>query len=782
MTLRRLSLIVVAVLGALLLASVLYLAFGDLSRHKGRIETLVTGMIGRPFAIDGAFQLEVLPSILVRAEGVRLGNAPGSPAPQMVEIGRFSAQIGLWSLVSGPVDIRSFELGDVAVVLEKDAEGKGNWVFGEEAAAETDAESHGVEATKVPAVILHAKLDNVRVAYREPGKPERIALLETLTIAPAADGLFAVAGKGKLMDYPAAVTGEVGPLAALVSGRDIRMAIQASLGNLRLDLKGALGQLDPLDGADLTLKVENPDLGTMLKNLQLPVFASGALRVDARLSDAGELTRLEAGATFGDISAKVDGTLRILGLPGSDLQFEASVVDAARVAAAFEVAGLPAGALKARGRIASSRTEIRLAGVSAQYAGAKATADGTIRTSGKQGAAIRFGLTAESLAKLQEGLPAIPLQMSGNYADSRAKLEVKDLKARIGESEIAASASMTRTGKRRIEADVASPVIDLTPFLANETKTTAKTKTKPPPKEAAKKFVFSEEPLQLGMLKGPDTRLHLAVGELKLAGGGLKDVDGTLKLGGGQLALEGRARGGIDGSLRGSVVLAQQGGGAAGLDLKITVDRFRAGFGAGGAIQPGETPPTSVEASLQTSGASARQMAAGAKGRFLVTLGPGKVKAGMLNLVGSGLIGELAGKLNPFAAQDPYTRLDCVVTRADIVDGHVAVSPVLLQAEKVTVVAQGKVDLHTEALTLNFNTRPRKGIGISPGMFTNPFIEVAGTLVNPRIGMSAKGATAGAAAAATGGATVLAQGFWDRMRGEKDLCGPALAEAGATPK
>jgi hypothetical protein len=67
-------------------------------------------------------------------------------------------------------------------------------------------------------------------------------------------------------------------------------------------------------------------------------------------------------------------------------------------------------------------------------------------------------------------------------------------------------------------------------------------------------------------------------------------------------------------------------------------------------------------------------------------------------------------------------------------------------------------------------------------MFTNPFIEVAGTLVNPRIGVSAKGATAGAAAAATGGATVIAQGFWDRMRGEKDLCGPVLAEAGAAPK
>jgi uncharacterized protein involved in outer membrane biogenesis len=776
MPLRRFIVAPLSVTGALLLAILLYLAFGDLSRHKGRIEALVTELSGRPFAIDGAFELQVLPSIRVRAERIRLGNAPGGSAPQMVEIGRLSMQVGLWSLVSGPVDIRSFELSDVAVVLEKDAEGKGNWVFGEEAAAEEKAESRGAEATRVPAVILRAKLDNVRVAYREPRKPERVALLEIATIAPAADGLLAVAGKGRLVGYPFALTGEVGPLGGLVAGRDIRMAIQASLGNLRLDLKGALGRLDPLNGADLTLKAKHPDFGAVLKSLQLPVFATGASSLSARLSDTGEHTRFELDAKLGDISAKVDGTLRILGLPGSDLRFEASVADAARLAAAFGVAGLPAGAAKANGRIASSRSEIRLETVSVQYGGAKATADGTIRTSGDPGVVLSVGLAAESLAKLREGLPAIPLRMSGNYAGSRAKLEMKNLKARVGESEIAASASMTRTGKRRIEADVASPAFDLTPFLAKETA------AKPPPKAAAKRFVFGEAPLSLGMLKGPDTRLHFAVGELKLAAGGLKDVDGTLRLGGGRLALEGRARGGVEGSSSGSVVLAQEDDGAAGLDLNITAARFRAGFGAGGAIQPGETPPTSVEASLRARGTSARQMAAGANGRFLVTLGPGRVKNGLAGVIGGDLIGELAGKLNPFAAQDPYTQLDCVVARADFADGQVTVNPILMQAEKVTVVALGKVDLHTEALTLNFNTRPREGIGISAGMFTTPFIELEGTLASPRVGVGTKGATAGVAAAATGGATVLAQGVLDRWRGAKDICSQVLNEAGAAPK
>lgn len=95
MSLRRLAAILLSAVAALLAALVLYLAFSDLGRHKGRIEALVTELIDRPFAIDGAFELELLPSISVVAERVRVGNADWGSQPQMVELGRLSARIGL---------------------------------------------------------------------------------------------------------------------------------------------------------------------------------------------------------------------------------------------------------------------------------------------------------------------------------------------------------------------------------------------------------------------------------------------------------------------------------------------------------------------------------------------------------------------------------------------------------------------------------------------------------------------------------------------------------------
>ena len=785
MRLRRLTFILLCAAATLLAAAVLYLAFGDLSRHKGRIEAFVTQLVGRPFAIDGTFQLEVLPAIAVVAERVRLANAQGSSQPQMVEVGRLSLNIGLWSLISGPVDVRSIEVSDVAVLLEKDAGGKGNWVFGEasgEAGAPApapEAPGSGSGAAGIPVVIQHAKLANVRVAFREPGKKERVALIETLTIDPGSAGLLAISGKGSLDEFPASVTGELGPLAALVSGRDIRMAIQLALGELRLEANGGLGRLDPLDGADLALKIGHPDIGAMLKKLDLPLVATGPLTADVLLKDAGELTRLDVTAKLGDISAKAGGTLRALGLPGSDLRFEATVASAARLAEALGVAGLPSGALELGGHLVSSRSAISADALTASFAGARAKVDGKIGLAAGSATELRFEAAAASLAKLREGLPEIPLSLAGAYAGGRDKIEVKNVKGRIGESQITARVSMaTRRGKTQVEAELASPLLDLTPFAAKP----AGAQAKPPPKEPPAKFVFDEAPLALDGLKQVDAKLRLALAEVRLEGATLRDVQGTLQVDAGRLTLEARAKGGVEGSLDAAVRLTPTRGGAADLDAKLVAKNMRSGLGAGGEIGPKEVPATSMEASLTASGASARQMAAGANGRILVTQGAGKLAGGLIEMFGGDLMGELVGKLNPFAAQDPYTKLECTVARVDIVNGQVTVKPVLVQSEKVTIIALGAIDLGTEDLKFDFNTQPRSGIGVSAGMFTNPFIELTGTLASPRLGVGAKGATAGAAAVATGGMTVIVGGLLDRVRGGQDQCKATLDEVAARPR
>lgn len=783
MTLRRALLAVGLALLALVLGGLLYLAFGDLSRHKPQIEEFITERSGRTFQIEGPFELEVLPAVSVAAENVRLGNAEWGTGQPMLDIGRFAAVIDLWSLLSGPVRIRSLELSDVTVLLEEDAEGNANWVLQNPDQPDLNERPADAVVTELPVILENGRISNVRITYRQPGTTDRVAVFSDFSIAQGTGELLAISGDGSLNDYPMALGGEIGPVDALAAGRDIRIAIDGSIGNLQLDVSGGIGRLYPLDGADLHLQLANPDVGTMLRNLQLPVVAEGAMKATATLSDAGETTGLEVDATLGDIRAKVSGTLAVLGLTDSDLGISATVGDVARLAAVFGLEGLPKEELRLGGRIKTSAEQVGLERFTVQLPGAKATLDGNVPRSAQGGSTLRFETVIDSIAGLKAGLPEIPLQATGTYAGHRDRFELRDLDLRVDQNELSGEVTANRTGRKRIEARLSSQRLDLTPFRSRkpeeqqETKSSGSTGTGGKSKE---KFVFRDQPLPMDKLQRMDGLLQLALAELVLEKGSLRDVSARLQLDQGSMTLGFRASGTAAGQIESDVrVVPSQRG--ADLTMNVLIRELRAGLLAPEGDGPGKSPPTNVNAEIRASGSSPRQMAAGANGRIIFSQGKGRVKSGALDILGSGILSQIGSQLNPFSAEDAYTKLECTAAKVKIADGQARVDPVLMQSDKVTVVAEGKIDLRTEEIAFEFSTRPRKGVGISPGMFTNPFIQLAGTLANPRIATGAKGVAAGALAVGTGGLSVVAKGLVDRMAGQADLCASTLAEVSGTP-
>ena len=260
--------------------------------------------------------------------------------------------------------------------------------------------------------------------------------------------------------------GEVGPLKSLLTARDMRIAMQVSLGKLALDINGAVGSLDPLDGADLTLKVEHPDLGGMLKKLELPVIATGPMQIDTRMKDAGALTQLDFNAKLGDLEASVKGTLKTRSLVGSDLKFEATAADAARLASVFEVSGVPAAPLKVSGHTVYSRKQIKFDALTAAIADASVRADGTMQLTGDRKLALNF-----------EWQPPA-WRSSGNVAGDEGRGQRRfRTHQRPYRTERSASGpgreSVGRfvvAGRRRkhIEAQLSSPRLDLTPFFPQD--------------------------------------------------------------------------------------------------------------------------------------------------------------------------------------------------------------------------------------------------------------------------------------------------------------------------
>ena len=847
MTRRRFIGVSFGILGAAVLAMMSYLAFADLGRHKASIEAFVTRSVGRSFAIDGPFTLKLFPVVEVSAENVRLGNAPGGSQPQMIEFGKAVVQMGFWSLIQGPPDVRWFELREATVLLERGADGKGNWVMGPtKPATETvsdeewgDGEAIDEESglLEVPVVIHRAQLNDVRLIYREPKKNDRVVQLDELVLSPGEGDMLALAGKGRLDAYPLAMNGELGSLRSLLSASDIRIDLQLSLGDLALGIEGFVGSLNPLDGVDLALEVEQPDVGAMLARLELPILATGPLRIDARLKDAAALTQVSFDARAGNLEARASGTIRTLSLVGadlaiaiehtdaaallqalelpavatgpveidaqlkdlgkrrrvdltakvgeleasakgtlktrslvgSDLDIEARAPDAARLAQAFDISGVPAAPLHVTGHLTTSRKQFKFEPLTLDLAGATVNAQGTLQRSGDRPGVFQIQVAAENLARLRPTWPELKMTASGALEFAKNRVEAKSLEVMLGDNPLAGSILLTDSGK--IEAEVTSPRLDLTPFMK-------RTPQGQPSTPSRKKFMFDEAPWRLDKMDDTDAKVHLTVGELVFAERSLKHFESNLRVDQGRLQFDLRAAGVHDGTLAGSGTLTPGSNGAIALELTADFANVRASPASEGLV-PGEVPPLGLAMNISVHGNSPRQMASGANGRLLLTQGEGRIRSGLLGAIGGGVLGQLGQKLNPFSRDDPFMKLECTVARADIVDGQVTLKPVVVQSEKVTVTAHGNIDLRTEKLLIDFTTRPRQGIGMTPGMFTNPLIRLEGTLASPKIGVGAKGLASGAAAAATGGVTVVASGLLDRMVGEKDICQKSLAAANA---
>jgi hypothetical protein len=115
-----------------------------------------------------------------------------------------------------------------------------------------------------------------------------------------------------------------------------------------------------------------------------------------------------------------------------------------------------------------------------------------------------------------------------------------------------------------------------------------------------------------------------------------------------------------------------------------------------------------------------------------------------------------------------------------VTDGIGKLDPVLFETENLQIVGSGDVDFRSEALNIEFNTKPRSGVGITADMLVTPFVMLSGTLAEPGIGLNKTGALLqGGAAVLTGGMSLLVGGLADRAAAEADRCGRALADAEA---
>ncbi len=694
-------------------AALLYLLFADLSRYRPEVEAIVSSAIGRDVRITGEFKPKVLPNPSVVAEGVTLANADwGAPTP-MVAIGRASVDVGLWSLLFGPIRIKSLELRDVAILLEQNAAGGANWVFGSDTQPETTADSSGA---RLPVVIELASIENGEVLLRRPER-EDSRVLVALTLRTDERGVVVANGAGSIGELPFKVEGTI----AAEGSAGARIGIDASL-------------------------------------------AETTLRADATMS-------------------------------AKQVEFKGSIAPLNKLGELFEVAGLPAADLDLAGTLLLGADRYELRDGSLKLLDVESRIAARIPSSGDAPTELEISIDAPNLNALRAELPMLALSSTATARLSADEISLDPFEIKVGESDYSGSLRATLGEAMSVVLKGKSKLLDFTPVQepvapegASATDASAPgAKAPAAPATSAKdaptsKWLLGEEPLPFDRLAVLSVDAELAVDEVRSRDARIHNVALGLKNEGGMLQLETKFDIEEGGSAEGNLVLATHGTNAD-LSVDFTAHDLRLNVASGDIDDPSKIPPVGVSASLRSSGGSPRTLASAANGRLVLTQGAGLIDNAAVGLASGDILAQLFTALNPFAKEEKYSNWECTVVALKVTDGVGVLEPMLAQEKKLLIVGGGTVDLKTEKLDIEFNTKPRTGVGLTADMFVTPFVKMTGTMLEPGLSLNAKGTLlAGGAAVLTGGISLLVRGMADRATAEGDACGKALAEAGALGK
>ena len=690
-----------AVLGVLITLVVLFLWLIDFGRFKPEIEAAVTDATGREFRINGAFSVSVLPTPSALVEDVTLANAEWADEASMLEAGSLSVSLGLWSLLSGPVVVKDFQLHDVTVIAETRDDGGFNWDIGPDAEPEEETEPDSDDASgEVPVDIINLEMSNVTAVLRQPDTDEKTVVLERLSMVENDEGLKILDGTGQYLELPFTIAGTVD---------DADVELDATLGEIRYESK----------------------------------------------------TRYMDRAVEFDVTV---GTLEQLGLLA-------------------ETEGLPAEDLALAGRISADGDTVTLNDVLVTVGPASVTVNGTVDGAESSGE-LSFSAEAGGLQAFAADIPDLPFAASGDLRFTESTVEVEPFDLTFGESDLSGTLRAESGDTPSLELQAESNLIDVRPFASEEDAAEdATSEAAEPAGDEDDRYVFKDEPLPLETLQVANVDVDVNIQRIQTREANFDNVKLLATIKDGTLTLTNSFRGGEGGEFENQVELIAEDSNA-NLDIKATASKLKLGALSGAEIPTELIPESDVTLDLVGSGTTQRELASSLDGRVLFIQGPGRVDNALIGRVSGDVLAQLFSALNPFAAEEEFSNWECTVLAIDFESGLGEISGFLLQGEKIMVVGGGNIDLNTEKLGIEFNTKPRAGVGISADMFVTPFVNLSGTLASPGVGVNAKGVLLeGGLAVMTGGLSFLYKGALDRATAEVDQCENTLAavkEAAAT--
>jgi uncharacterized protein involved in outer membrane biogenesis len=315
----------------------------DVNQFVAPVQAKVKSATGRELEIGGKVKLSLGLEPKIVVDDVRFGNAPWAKDKDFASVKRVEAEVALLPLLKKRFEVIRLTLVGPNISLETGPDGKVNWDFGGTGRAPAaGVASAGAASVLASFGIGQVEIENGTVTYRDDasGNTTRVVIDRFTAQARTPTSPINTEFKGSVDDIPIALTGNLGPLDALlarrspfpvtvdgqVAGRKTNMATKVQFAqdttkledlNLTFGSSKLTGEATVVDGPPrrVTLRMSSPSIA--LSDLKLQAAAAKGAAPAAPAAKAPEPAK--RGSIFSD------EPVSIVGFVGTDVDGDISI-------------------------------------------------------------------------------------------------------------------------------------------------------------------------------------------------------------------------------------------------------------------------------------------------------------------------------------------------------------------------------------------------------------------------------------------------------------------------
>ncbi|HKJ21268.1 MAG TPA: AsmA family protein, partial [Woeseiaceae bacterium] len=264
----------------------IWLWTADLGVFKPQLEKWVTDSVGREFAIDGDFSVDLAPQIIVIANDVRLANPEWAGAQQMLKVGRAEFRVNARSLWNRPVVFELVSIDDAEVFLAGREDGAPNWVLDDTKPTQVSKDS---DAPTLPVLFERIDVNRLHLVHADPNRTQPLDIqIQSFNEVHRADDMLEFRVDARVNDRPVIVNAEAGGWTSLLAGENVRYKVDAQLDTFRLTSDGRIDDLVNIRRPNFRFEASGPDIKDLLRLLGLEEEDEGDINISGSLTSSDD--------------------------------------------------------------------------------------------------------------------------------------------------------------------------------------------------------------------------------------------------------------------------------------------------------------------------------------------------------------------------------------------------------------------------------------------------------------------------------------------------------------